>query len=220
MADGLLYVYSDPGSVPEVEYNDWYDNEHVPARLSVPGFISVARYRALDGLTPPWLATYDMAPGTLDTPAYKALAETASDREKSMMAQVAPERRVYGLVEEHYAAGFEPSSPTAWPVGGPAPVVMAVSMSVPDGTEDDLAAYYAQEHYPMLLAVPGWRRIRRFRLATGTGPMYLSLHEVDGEHCFDDDAYKAATSTAWRARILETAIGREKRVFGLHKSWE
>ena len=219
MADSLFCVYSNPGSMPETEYNDWYDNEHVPARLSVPGFESVARYRALDGLEPPWLATYELVPGTLDTPAYKALAETASDREKSIMSRLALERRLYGLVEEHFAAGAE-SADGPGLADGPAPVVMAVSMSVPAGTEDDLAAYYAQEHYPMLLAVPGWRRIRRYRLATGTGPMYLSLHEVDGQHAFEEDAYKAATSTPWRDRILATAIGREKRVFGLHKAWE
>ncbi|HWG01062.1 MAG TPA: hypothetical protein VG164_04340 [Trebonia sp.] len=229
MADGLLFVYTDPGPVPETEFTDWYDNEHVPARLAVPGFTSVARYRALDGLTPPWLATYEIVPGTLESPEYKALADTASVREKSIMSRLAGlERRVYGLVEEHYAAGRGPGSArrggtagggTAGGGGDAAPVVMAVSMSVPAGTEDDVDAWYAQEHYPMLLAVPGWRRVRRYRLAAGTGPAYLSLHELDGQHVFDEDRYKDATSTPWRARILETAIGRERRVFGLHKAW-
>ena len=37
MADGLLFVYTDPGPVPAAEFNDWYDNEHGPARLAVPG---------------------------------------------------------------------------------------------------------------------------------------------------------------------------------------
>lgn len=215
MADGLLYVYSDPGPVPEADFNDWYDNEHVPARLRVPGVLAVRRYRAADGLTPPWLALYDMVPGTSDSPEYKALYDAASDREKSIMPRLATlERRVYDLISEH--------APESGPAAAPdeaAPTVMAVSMSVPAGSEDDVAAWYNTEHIPMLLAVPGWRRIRRYRLAAGGGPEYLSLHELDGQHVFAEDAYKAAISTPWRDRIVASAIDREKRVFSLHKSW-
>ena len=41
-ADALLFVYSDPGAVPVAEFNDWYDNEHGPARLTVPEEIFLA----------------------------------------------------------------------------------------------------------------------------------------------------------------------------------
>ena len=71
------------------------------------------------------------------------------------------------------------------PCAGAPPVILAVSMSVPPAVEPDLEAYYDQEHYPMLLAVPGWRRARRFVLSAGTGPKYLSLHEIDSEAAFD-----------------------------------
>ena len=79
------------------------------------------------------------------------------------------------------------------------------------------AAYYEQEHYPLLLAVPGWRRARRYVLASGSGPKYLSLHEIDSQAAFDEPGYKEATSTPWRNRIVAAAISREKRVFGLHE---
>ena len=32
MAAGLFYVYTEPGSVDEAEFHDWYDYEHGPAR--------------------------------------------------------------------------------------------------------------------------------------------------------------------------------------------
>ena len=213
MADDLLLVYSSPGAVDLAEFTDWYDNEHAPARLATPGFGAVARYRATDGMKPEWLATYEIKPGTLETPAYKALWENASEREKRIMSSVSTlDRRVYSLLSESWADGVSADS-------GPAPVVMAVSMSVPASVESELAEHYAQEHFPLLLAVPGWRRARRYVLTAGTAPKFLSLHEMDSEAVFDEPGYKAAMSTPWRSRIAAVASGREKRVFGLHKSF-
>jgi hypothetical protein len=221
MADDLLFVYSDPGTVDPAEFTDWYDNEHAPNRIALPGFGAVARFRAADGLKPGWLATYDIKPGALETPAYKALWENASEREKRIMSSVGTlDRRVYSPLSDSWADGYQDHT-TGHTTGasGPPPVVMAVSMSVPPAVEPDLEAYYEQEHYPLLLAVPGWRRARRFVLTAGTGPKYLSLHEIESQAAFDDPGYLAATSTPWRNRIVESAIGREKRVFRLHKAF-
>jgi hypothetical protein len=212
MADDLLLVLSSPGSVDLTEFTDWYDNEHVAARLATPGFGAVGRFRALDGQTPDWLATYEVKPGTLASPAYQALATSSSDREKQVLSAATVDRRVYSLLGDFWADGHSEAS-------GAAPVVMLVSMSVPPEVEPDLAAYYEQEHFPLLLKVPGWRRARRYELTEGSGPKYLSLHEVDSEAAFDDPGYATATTTPWRNRIVGAAIGREKRVFGLHKSF-
>jgi hypothetical protein len=214
MADDLLVVYSSPGPVDLAEFTDWYDNEHVPARLATPGFGAVARYRATDGLKPDWLATYLIKPGTLEAPAYKALWENASEREKRIMSSLSTlDRRVYSPLQDSWADGVDGVD------AGPAPVIMAVSMSVPPAAEPELAAHYEQEHFPMLLAVPGWRRARRYVLTSGTAPRFLSLHEIDSEAVFDEPGYKAAMSTPWRQRIIASASGREKRVFAVHKSF-
>jgi len=207
MPDDLLYVYSSPGAVDLAEFTDWYDNEHVPNRLAVDGFGAVNRFRAADGVSPEWLATYEIKPGTLDTPCYKALWETQSAREKSIMAAAAIDRRVYSPISD------------SGDTGAPPPVLLAVSMSVPDAAVADMEAWYVEEHIPMLLAVPGWRRSRRYVLSSGDGPTYLSLHEIESHAAFGQPEYQAAISTPWRNRIVETAIGRERRVFDLHKSF-
>jgi hypothetical protein len=208
-ADGLLFAYTDPGSVPLDEFHDWYDNEHGPARLTVPGISAGYRYRATDGQAPPWLALYFMTAGALDSPDYKALGPSASAREKSILSRITTlDRRVYQQVSSD---GPE--------LDGPAPAVMAVSISVPAALEDDTLAWYTEEHIPLLLAVPGWLRIRRYRLTSGTAPRWLSLHEIKGPEVFDEPAYKAAASTPWRNRVVDAAIAREKRVFGFHKSF-
>ncbi|HEX4095030.1 MAG TPA: hypothetical protein VHZ33_40450 [Trebonia sp.] len=212
MADDLLFVYSSPGPVPLDEFTDWYDNEHVPARLALDGFGPVARFAAADGLTPEWLATYEVAPGTLEGAAYQAVWDNASAREKRIMATATIDRRVYSPISD--------SAPTgSGPTGSTPAVLMAVSMSVPSSSVADMEAWYVEEHIPMLLAVPGWRRSRRYRLAVGDGPRYLSLHEIDAQAAFDTPEYKAAVSTPWRNRIVASAIGREKRVFELHKAF-
>jgi hypothetical protein len=207
MADDLLFVHSSPGTVDLAEFTDWYDNEHVPARLALDGFGAVNRFRAADSLIPEWLATYEVKPGTLDGAAYKAVWEQASAREKRIMSSATIDRRLYAPISDSGATAEAP------------PVLMAVSMSVPESAEADMEAWYVEEHIPMLLAVPGWRRSRRYVLTSGDGPKYLSLHEIDSPESFDRPEYKAAISTPWRNRVVASAIGREKRVFDLYKSF-
>ena len=74
----------------------------------------------------------------------------------------------------------------------------------------------------MLLEVPGWRRIRRFRLTRSQdlpGPDFLSLHEVAGPEVFEEPGYRAAISTPWRDRVVASALRRERRVFGFRNSF-
>jgi hypothetical protein len=212
MAAGLFYVYTEPGSVDEAEFHDWYDHEHGPARLTVPGFGPSYRYGALDGQKPPWLALYELdSPDALDSPEYKALSANASDRDKSVAAGLATlDRRIYEQVSDDGS-----------PVGRPAPVILSVALSVPEDSEDDLAAWYTEEHIPMLLRVPGWRRIRRFRLVRAMdapGPEFLSVHELAGPEVLEDPGYRAAISTPWRDRVVASALRRERRVFGLRNA--
>jgi hypothetical protein len=98
-------------------------------------------------------------------------------------------------------------------------------MSVPEGSENDLAAWYTEEHIPMLLQVPGWRRIRRFRLTRaldGPGDLepgsFLSVHELAGPEVLEDPGFRAAVSTPWRDRVVASALRRERRVFGLRNA--
>jgi hypothetical protein len=213
MAEGLFYVYTDPGTVPEAEFHDWYDHEHGPARLAVPGIRSLVRYRALDDQKPPWLALYELdGPGVLDSPAYRALGGGVSDRDRAVLSGLGLlDRRVYEQVSSH-------GSPAA---GDPAPAILAVAMSVSAGAEEDMNAWYSEEHIPMLLQVPGWWRIRRFRLTRAMddpAPGFLSLHEVAGPEVFEEPGYRAAISTPWRDRVVASALRRERRVFGFRNS--
>jgi hypothetical protein len=67
---GLLLVMIDIDPAHEDELNRWYDEAHVPERLSVPGILSARRFRAIDG-APRYLALYELAsPEVLKTREY------------------------------------------------------------------------------------------------------------------------------------------------------
>ncbi|MDQ0376946.1 EthD domain-containing protein [Amycolatopsis thermophila] len=203
MTEGLLYVLSEPGAVAEEEFHDWYDTEHAPARVGVPGIRSGYRYRALDGARPSWLAWYELELGALVSPEYEVVRRR-SPREVSVVSRLETlDRRVYELTDSWGA--FD----------GPAPVVVSVALT---GDTDALDEWYREEHVPLLLRMPGWHRIRRYRRVEGSGPDVLAFHEIAGAELFDDPVYRHATRTPWRDRVMATVTTRERRVFGYHNT--
>src|SRR5436190_14098249 len=73
MAKGILLAAMDFSAAPEDEFHDWYDLEHVPERLRVPGFLSADRWI---GAANPKIsvATYDLDNvGVLKSPPYLAI---------------------------------------------------------------------------------------------------------------------------------------------------
>jgi hypothetical protein len=70
---GLLLVMIDVDPEHEEEFNRWYNEEHLPERLSCPGFLSGRRFIALEG-GPKYLALYDLeSPEVLQADAYQKI---------------------------------------------------------------------------------------------------------------------------------------------------
>ena len=68
---GILLVLNDIVAAAEGEFNRWYQQQHVPERLGVPGFRTARRYRAL-GSGPAYMAVYECdSVGVLGTKAYR-----------------------------------------------------------------------------------------------------------------------------------------------------
>jgi hypothetical protein len=84
----LLLVFMDPPADDLASWNAWYDDEHVPNRLAVPGITSGRRYSAVWDEGPRYAATYDLdSLDTLQTPEYKRLGAERSEREKAQIAR-------------------------------------------------------------------------------------------------------------------------------------
>jgi len=56
---GIFLVYTDIDAKHHTDFSDWYDTEHLPELLAVPGILSAARYEALKG-GPQYLACYEL----------------------------------------------------------------------------------------------------------------------------------------------------------------
>ncbi len=59
MAKGLLFMAFDFSTAHADEFHDWYDHEHIPERLRVPGFLNAERWIADDNPMT-HVATYDL----------------------------------------------------------------------------------------------------------------------------------------------------------------
>jgi hypothetical protein len=67
---GILALWNDCAEGEEAAYEDWYLSEHLPERLSIPGFLRGRRYEALTG-APRFFTYYEVeGPDILTSPAY------------------------------------------------------------------------------------------------------------------------------------------------------
>jgi hypothetical protein len=59
MPNGLMIVESSPASPEQLaEFNAWYDEQHIPEILKVPGFISARRFKSANGDS--FIAVYEI----------------------------------------------------------------------------------------------------------------------------------------------------------------
>lgn len=83
--DGVLAIWNDCDPDWLDAYEDWYQREHLPERLSVPGFLRGRRFEALTP-GPMFLTCYDVeAPAVLQSTPYRARVEAPTPTTAEMM---------------------------------------------------------------------------------------------------------------------------------------
>ncbi|EIW54420.1 uncharacterized protein TRAVEDRAFT_39857 [Trametes versicolor FP-101664 SS1] len=227
---GLLFVFGDSGPLlSDAEFNDWYDNEHVPLRMAIPAFRSTTRWTAADGERPHYLATYDLAScDVLNEAPYNTFAHTRSPRETDVIRRVQLlDRRTYEVLEPIFppAPGYDEQGPRG-------STLITLQIDIKPELEDDLNRWYEEEHIPLLSKAPGWRRSRRFVLqdagpakgtdastVVGRPPKYLAIHEWDSPASFDTEEFRHATSTPWRMKLFQSADIWDRREFKEMRTW-
>jgi hypothetical protein len=84
-----------------LRYQQWHNCEHIPERVSIPGFRVGRRYRGV-GNAPMFLMMYETdTPSVLASPAYLAAVDRPTDFTREALTHFRnPVRAVYGLIGE------------------------------------------------------------------------------------------------------------------------
>ena len=177
---GIFLVYTDVGSNHEDEFNDWYNTEHLPELLAVPGILAAARYEAVKG-GPKYLAAYEIeSTDVLHSAAFKNRPRTPWGERMSPTVIGRNLTRVVG--QQIFPENVE------MPDRGMAPSLQIGRMSVPQAVDSDWNAWYSGEYVPGYRKVPGVIYARRYRVLDGaTG--YATVYEFENEKVSESDAW-------------------------------
>jgi hypothetical protein len=169
----ILLVYTDlKDEKYDEEFNAWYDTQHLPQLLALPGVLDAARYVAVKG-GPKYLAAYEVE--TVDTvlgPAWENREVPPWDRRMSPRVVGKNFTRILG--EQIFPDRLEN------PDRGMAPVLQIGRMSVPDDIDADWNTWYNREYIPGYLTVPGVIYSRRYRVVDGN-VRYTTVYEFESE---------------------------------------
>lgn len=199
---GLLLTMTEPPREMEEEFNAWYDSEHLPERLAIPGFSSARRWvdpQAAAG-TGEYLATYELeSPQVLEKPAYLAhVGEHFTPWSKRCLSRCVLFRR---WACAQILPGDAPPDPAAR-------ALFLACGDVPAEHEAEFNEWYDTEHIPLLAAVPGVVRARRFFDPDGK-PRYVALYELADANVAGSALWNAALDTPWAKRIDALTQDRE-----------
>jgi hypothetical protein len=190
-----------PGASWEDQFNDWYDEEHIPLRMGLPGFYSAQRYRTPGGLR--YLAVYELgSPGALETKEYGTVKNNPSERTSRMLSGVTEFTRYIGE-EIGYTTRLDDLSFQASSLN--APLLYAVFFEVPDEYRGEFNDWYEKDHAPLLLECEDWLAVRRFRIVKGAPKSWthLALHYLADERALHSPERLRARSTTWRSRLAK-----------------
>ena len=173
----LLMVYTDVDIEHDAEFNRWYNEEHVPERLSAPGFLDAARYEALKG-GPRYLAVYELeSVEALHSEEYLGMSNNPTPWTQRMSPNVVGR----GTVRNVYTQIFPEGGDDPDTLGrGMAPALQIGRMDVPPDLEAKYNEYYDTVRTPGNLQIPGCLFVRRYHAVEG-GPKYLTMYEFEHE---------------------------------------
>ena len=183
-------VYTDVSVEHEEEFNRWYDEEHIPERLSIPGVLNAARYVAVRG-GPKYLACYEIvAPETWHSDAWQHHLNHPTEWSKRMSPSVIGDNYIRNL----YRLIYPDDVPEATANAEMAPALLVGRMEVPIELDEVFNAAYDAERLPLYYTVPGYIRGRRWEVLMGE-PKYTTVHECTGAEVADSVEWQAVRDT-------------------------
>jgi hypothetical protein len=187
-----FFVFSNPVAGHEDEYNKWYDEQHAPDVVAVPGFVTAQRfvknqlplYRMVDLQVPKYLIVYKIVTADVE-----AVFNEVNRRLESGETVISPTFDRKTSVSYVY----KPFRPEIKGVGGEPPgaapgpkqsYLQIVFTAMTEGMESDFNLFYDNHHAPELAAIPGFVSAQRMILARPSNSSipatkYLALFRVE-----------------------------------------
>lgn len=193
----ILFSEMTPGADWEHEFNNWYDTEHIPLRMDVPGFTGARRYKNPNGEG--YLAVYEMTDSeVLQSEPYRQVKENPSELTARMLREVSGFTR---YTCEQIGKQVTPGASNPYD----AAFVYPVMFSVPEHREEEFNRWYDEEHVPLLLRNEHWVACRRYRIVSGEpGPWtHLALHYLSDLRALESKEREEARTTEWRTRLAQ-----------------
>ena len=173
----LLMVYVDVDIENDAEFNRWYNEEHIPERLSAPGFLDAARYEALKG-GPRYLAVYELETvDAMKTSEYLHMSNNPTPWTQRMGPGTIGRGFVRNVYTQIYPEGGDDPDTLGRSM---APALQIGRMDVPANLEAKYNEYYDTVRTPGNLQIPGCLFVRRYNAVEGS-PKYLTMYEFEHE---------------------------------------
>ena len=191
MTKGILLAAMDFSAAPEDEFHDWYDLEHIPERLRVPGFLNGDRWIGADNPKIS-VATYDLDNvGVLHSPPYLAIA---GENSSPWTKRTAKFRKSLLRYEGEQLFPGDVTAPRE------AAALLVVCMNVAAEHEHEFNEWNNTEHIPQMGAVPGVLCARRYR-GTGGTQRYVALYHLASLDALRSTEWRKAGDTAWTQKM-------------------
>ncbi len=196
---GLLMVYVDVPAEAEEEFNRWYNEEHIPERLALPGVLNAARYVARQG-GPKYLACYELdQPEAYFSDTWQNILKNPTEWTKRMSPSVVGSNLTLNLYRMIYPDTLSEQALQA----EMSPAILVGRMSVPPDLEETFNRTYNTERLPECHKVPGYIRNRRFEAVQGQ-PKYTTVHEMQSPAVAETpewDAWRTMETPVWNSQI-------------------
>ncbi len=198
----ILFSEMTPGADWVDDFNHWYDTEHIPVRMVLPGFVGTQRYKSVDRDSN--LVVYDMtSQEALKTPGYQKVKNEPSEKTRWMLQNVTGFTR-YLADEIGHVGTLDQRAERA-------PVLFTAMFAVPEEHLAEFDAWYVEDHLPILLECKDWLAVRRFAITNGEPGKFnrLAIHYLNSGAALSSPERERARNTPWRNRMAEHAWFKE-----------
>ncbi len=182
---GLMMVWMDVPAEKEEEFNRWYNEEHLPELMAIPGVLNAARYEAVRS-GPKHLACYELeSTAVVDTEAF------TSRKPPEWAQRIGPRVIATNRINNVYQMIYPKELSSTIASADMAPALQIGRMDIAPENSEEWNQWYSGVYVPNYEKVPGCIRGRRWNAVRGE-PSYAVVYEFENE--------KVSESAEWLAQ--------------------